>query len=269
MKQDAKDNSPKINQKNKIKFELDIRQRDDLTERQKEFIELVMDKSVKIIFCDGPAGSSKTFLSVLCGLKLLNIKALSDIIYVRSIIESASKSMGALPGQSNEKLHPFLLPLEDKLDEILCKGDIDKLMSEQRIVGMPINYLRGASYNAKFIFCDEAQNLDFKELTTLISRYGERSKMIIAGDKFQSDLNGKSGFKKMYDIFDNEISKELGIHCWQFTKEDIVRSGILKYILEAIESSVDLDKLKNNGNVKNSHPHLAADNIRDWSPAAS
>jgi phosphate starvation-inducible PhoH-like protein len=233
----GQDSSPRVFQNEKIGFELNIYERNDLTEKQKELLNLIEDKDTRVVFVNGPAGTSKTFLSIYAGLKLMNKKAISDIIYVRSIAESASKSLGSLPGEANEKMEPFLMPLRDKLEELLPKSELDRLVKEERIQGIPVNYLRGASINAKLVLVDEAQNLDMKELTTALTRIGKFSKFIIIGDPTQSDINGRSGFIKMFDMFNNIRSKDEGIHCFTFTKEDIVRSGILKYIIEVIEGN--------------------------------
>lgn len=234
-KDKGSDLSPKVPQRDKIDYPLNIRERNDLTEKQKQLIDLILDKNTKLIFLDGPAGTSKTFSAILAGLMLLNKHAVSDILYIRSIAESASKSLGSLPGTTEEKIMPFLMPLVEKLDELLPRPDVARLLKEERVSGMPINYLRGASFNARFILADESQNLNKKELTTLITRLGMFSKMVVAGDKDQSDINGMSGFSYFFDLFNDEESRQNGIHCFAFTKEDIVRSGILKYIIGRLE----------------------------------
>ncbi len=231
------DLSPRVHQRDKLDFELEIKERNDYTPKQIEFLEMVARKQVQIVFVSGPAGCAKTYLSVLAGLRLLNKRSVSDIIYVRSIVESASRSLGSLPGDANEKLDPFLMPLHDKLDELLHAADVNQIIKEERVTGIPVNFLRGASLNAKFILVDEAQNMDFKELTTVITRLGKFSKLIIAGDPGQSDINGKSGFQRMFDLFNDETSKDNGIQTFAFTKDDIVRSGILKYVIERIENA--------------------------------
>lgn len=230
------DTSPRVAQRTKINWSLDIKERDDLTPRQRDVLSLIEDKNTKIIFLLGPAGSAKTYLGVLAALRLMNRGSQSDLIYIRSIIESASKSMGSLPGDSNEKLQPFIMPLMDKLEELLTKPDVERLLKEDRIKGVPVNYVRGASWNAKFILVDESQNLDFKELTTVLTRLGRFSKMVVVADPLQSDLNGKSGFLKMYDLFNDESSRKEGIHCIALTSQDIVRSGTIRYLLERIEN---------------------------------
>ena len=236
-KEVIKDTSPKVHQRAKINFSLNIKGL-DWTEKQKAFIELALSKESQIIFLSGPAGTSKTALAVYCSLLLLNEKRKSEIIYVRSIVESASHSMGYLPGLAEDKLRPYITPLVDKLEEFLCAGDIAKLFTDERIKPAPVNYLRGASFNANVIIVDEAQNLDFKELTTVITRIGQFSKFFILGDPMQSDLKYKevSGFKPMSEIFNTPESQQQGIFCIEFTKDDIMRSEILKFIIDKIEN---------------------------------
>ncbi len=239
-----KDRSPVIPQRDVFKDNLIIH---DIqwTEKQKKLIDLFLDKKTKILFLSGPAGTSKSFISVYLGLKLMQEKKISDIIYLRSVIESASKGMGYLPGLSSEKFAPFMMPLEDKLNELLYKADTQKLKNDNRVQAIPINYLRGANFNKKFILADEAQNCDFKELTTLITRFGRFSKMIVCGDTRQSDINGRSGFKPMFDLFNDETSRNNGIYTFEFGIEDVMRSEEVKFILEKLDSYHELNKGKN------------------------
>lgn len=237
-----KDTSVKVPQKDKIKDTLSIQERDDLTEKQKKLIDLVLDKETKIVFIKGPAGTSKSFISIYCALHLLNEKKVSDLLYVRTVVESGSKAIGALPGEINDKFGPYMMPLEDKLDELLPSCDIQKLKKEERIQAIPINFMRGASLNAKFIMADEAQNFTFEELTTFITRYGKFSKMIICGDAEQSDIGKRSGFPSFYEIFNTEEHKAAGIHTFEFDENDIVRSELLKLICKTIRNGKDLKK---------------------------
>ena len=80
-----------------------------------------------------------------------------------------------------------------------------------------------------------SQNFTAKELTTLITRLGENSKLFICGDPMQSDINGKRGFKTISNLFNDQESNEKGIYCFDFCKEDIVRSEILKFIVGKLE----------------------------------
>jgi len=233
--QNKKDESPKIPQNTKIKGELFISERQNLTEKQKRFLELALDKNTKMVFVSGPAGTSKTWITVLAALRLLNIKRISDILYLRSAVESSDSKLGFLPGEVGDKLSPYIQPLLDKLYELLPKSDIDFLQKEHRIDSIPIGFLRGLNWNAKFIIADEAQNCTQKELTTLITRTGEFSKVFILGDPDQSDIGAKSGFAKMMKTFDNEESEQHGIFNFTFTEEDIVRSSLVKFIIKKLK----------------------------------
>lgn len=179
-----------------------------------------------------------TVLAVYCALSLLNQKRVSELIYVRSIIESASQSLGSLPGDADMKLLPFASVVYDKLEELLPTGDIKKLLADQRVKPTPVNYLRGASYNAKAIILDECQNLTWAEAVTVLTRIGKFSKYFVLGDPMQTDLKHKeqSGFKPMFDVFNTEQAQSQGIYCVEFGKEDIMRSEILKFIVEQIEN---------------------------------
>ena len=179
-------------------------------------------------------------MAVYSALRHLSNNNDLDLMYIRTIIESADKGLGALPGNIDEKFNPYMGPLQDKLDEMLpaknAAPTVMKELMEQRVQAMPINFIRGANWINKIVVADEAQNFTFKELTTLITRIGENTKLFICGDFMQSDINGKSGFNAMYNLFNDEDSKLKGIHCFRFTKHDIMRDELLKFIIGKLES---------------------------------
>ena len=220
----------------------------DFTEKQKIFLKLAIARDNKIMFVRGPAGTSKTYLSVYAALQLFNICNDYDIMYVRTIAESGEKNLGSLPGDLAEKFNPFMMPLDDKLEEMLSPQEIKYIHDKKIVNARPINFLRGSNWINKIIIADESQNFTFKELTTLVTRLGENSKLFICGDPMQSDINGKSGFNQMTDLFNDQESAEQGIHCFDFTKNDIMRSEILKYIVNMLESVTDKPKARKSRN---------------------
>ncbi len=210
-----------------------------LSEKQKKFVDIALDPECKIIFVSGPAGSTKTYMAVFAALRQLRQDGELDLLYVRTAIESAEKGLGALPGTIEDKFNPYMAPLEDKLDEMLPKTTTIKqeLIKSGRVQAMPINFLRGASWLNKIVIADESQNFTFRELVTLITRIGEGTKLFVCGDTMQSDINGKSGFNDMIKVFNDDESKERGIHCFRFNESDIFRSEILKYIVKKLKSN--------------------------------
>ena len=173
-------------------------------------------------------------MSVYAALNAINSKKIGEIFYVRNPVESSSHNLGFLKGDLHSKLDPYLQPLMDKLHELLPKGQVDMLLKQERVKGLPVGFLRGLSINASYIICDEAQNLSVNDLLLIKTRMGKFSKLILIGDIRQSDIKN-SGFEKIYNLFDDKISREKGIHTFKFGTEDIMRNDILAYIIEKFE----------------------------------
>jgi phosphate starvation-inducible PhoH-like protein len=236
----SKDTSPYVFQREKIAFEFPIKEL-PWTEKQKELIDIILNKDTRCVFIEGPAGTSKTITAVYAALNLIKTKKISDIIFVRSAVESADSKIGYLPGSIDEKFEAYMVPFMEKLEELLEKGALNRLRHDERFSAMPVNYIRGLHWAAKLIIVDEAQNITFRELVTTITRMGEFSKIIFCGDPMQSDLpeNKSGGFSKICDIFSDEESKKFGIHHFEFTKDDIVRSEFVKFVVEKLENKKD------------------------------
>jgi phosphate starvation-inducible PhoH-like protein len=226
------DRSPKVPQRDKISQNLDLKEF-NWTDKQKKFIELATNKETKIIFVNGPAGSSKTLLAVYVSLLMLNQRKVSDILYLRAAIESSDAKLGFLPGDLNEKIHFYGLPLLDKLNELLPPSQADKLVEDQRVSIFPVGFTRGLNWNAKAVIVDESQNLVHKELVTILTRLGKFTKCFVLADPDQSDINGKSGaFVKISEAFNDKAAADFGIHQFTFDEDDIMRSELVKFLVK-------------------------------------
>ena len=208
-----------------------------LNEVHNSFMEIMLYKDTKMVFVDGPAGSAKSYLAVYGALQMLLKKQVQQIVYIRSIVESASKSIGSLPGEIGDKFHPWSLPLLEKMDELVGPKISGELMKNNYVKCLPVNFVRGLTFRDSFVIIDEAQNLDCKELTTILTRFGENSKYVVIGDSFQSDIGSKNGFSKIRSAFDDKESEEKGIHNFIFGPNEVVRSEILKFIVKKLESA--------------------------------
>lgn len=213
----------------------EINQEFELNDTHKSFIKLALAKDTKVSIIDGPAGSGKTYLSVLAALHCLKNHYVEDIVYVRSIVESASKSLGSLPGEADEKFLPWMYPLFDKLQELLTETTAKNLIAEDIIRGIPVNFVRGATFRNCCVIVDEAQNLTLPEIITILTRIGENCKYFIVGDTKQSDIGNRSGFETIFKLFSDYISERKGIFTYEFTAMDVVRSEILKFIVKKLE----------------------------------
>jgi len=201
--------------------------------KHKQFYDCIKHSKTKIGFVDGPAGSMKTYIAVYAGLELLKEETFSKLVYIRSIAESAEKSLGALPGEIDDKFSPYAIPLDEKIIEIAGAGTCNMLKQKGLIEAVPVNFVRGLTFNKTLVIVDEAQNLSRKELTTILTRFGRNTKYIVIGDCNQADVN-KSGYKEIFNMFNTHQSVENDILSFKFGTAEISRSKILKYICSVL-----------------------------------
>ena len=92
------------------------------------------------------------------------------------------------------------------------------------------------SWNSKAVVMDESQNSSLREIVTVLTRIGKYSRVFVLADPMQTDLkNGnRGGFDKIFNVFNNEESRKMGIETFEFTAEDIVRSELTKFIVTKI-----------------------------------
>lgn len=225
---------PEIVTRNNMDRNFKIQAKYKLTPVHKTFTELCFSSNTKIAFVDGPAGTAKTYCAAYVALNMLKAHRVDEVVYIRSIIESASKSMGSLPGEVDDKFLPWTLPLQEKLSELIPTSTISNLFESDVIKAVPVNYVRGLTFKDSVVIVDEAQNLTRSELTTILTRFGEDSKMLVIGDTLQSDIGSRSGFNEIYNIFDDKESEENGVFCFRFTENDIMRSEMLKFIVSKL-----------------------------------
>jgi phosphate starvation-inducible PhoH-like protein len=233
--EEKKDLSLHVTQKPKISFTLNIKERTDLTEKQKDVLDVAINKNTKCIFIDGLYGTSKSYLAVLSAIKLLNSKRVDEVIFIRNPVESSTTGkIGFIPGTSEEKMAPYNAILFDKLEEMLSESDIARLKKDNRISCHPVGFVRGRSWNCKAVIVDEASSMTWDDLFLILTRCGEFTRVFFIGDSVnQNDIGAKSGFRKMFDLFNDHESKDFGIHCFELREySDIVRSGLLRFVME-------------------------------------
>jgi len=154
-------------------------------------LDLLMDPDVPVVSIIGRAGSGKTLLALAAGLEQVledRNKNYKKLVVSRPI-QPMGKDIGFLPGTLEEKMSPWLMPVQDNL-EYLMAGDKTtmELMFENGTIEIEaLTYIRGRSISNAYIIIDEAQNLSIHELKTIITRVGENTKIILTGDIEQID----------------------------------------------------------------------------------
>lgn len=160
------------------------------TVRQREFIRNI--KNNFITFGVGYAGTGKTLLALHTGISLFNNEEsnISKILYVRPNVDANfEKSLGALPGELQDKTMFMKDPIIDNLLEFMTESTARMALQTEKIEVRPVNMLRGRSLADAIIIVEEAQNIPLKYLSMLITRASHGSKVIIIGDTAQIDLN--------------------------------------------------------------------------------
>ena len=168
----------------------------DITPRNKEqsfAIDLLLDPSIPIVSLIGAAGCGKTLLAVAAGLEQVLEEGNQEPIYNKLVVSRPvmpmGRDIGFLPGTLEEKMAPWLAPVQDNLQFLMGN---DKVMLEmyakKGIIEIEaLTYIRGRSIANAFIIIDEAQNLSVHELKTIITRVGEGTKIVLTGDIEQID----------------------------------------------------------------------------------
>ncbi|MCW9012630.1 MAG: PhoH family protein [Gammaproteobacteria bacterium] len=187
-------------------------------------------KAHKLTFGTGPAGTGKSYCAGAIAAEELESRRIDKIVISRPAVE-AGENMGFLPGDLQEKFDPYFDAFRDCLNDRLGKGVVDCGLKNGRIVVSPLAYLRGKTFNNSFVVLDEAQNCTRGQLKMFLTRIGENCRVVVNGDIKQSDIGNQSGLQDAIDRLGDLDS----VYVHQFEHNDIVRSGLVKDIIQRYE----------------------------------
>jgi phosphate starvation-inducible PhoH-like protein len=186
-----------------------------------------------LVFSVGPAGTGKTYLAAAFGAHLLYERRVERLILSRPALE-AGERLGFLPGDLKEKIDPYLRPLYDALFEVMGESCL-KLMEQGIIEVAPLAFMRGRTLSRAFVILDEAQNCTAAQMKMFLTRLGEESRMVVAGDPSQSDLPGGRG-----EGLDQALALLGGIEgaaVVRFSEKDVVRHALVTRIVAAYNAA--------------------------------
>lgn len=224
---------------NKIKFR---------TLNQKRFYSAISKEDSNIIMAHALAGAGKTYISIQKGLELLMHRSspIKKLIIINPTVDVGNEDkLGHLPGDLMEKIKVHNESSIYILHKIIGEAETNKLIERGKIEFMVLNFLRGRNFEDAYIILDEAQNASPLQLKTLVTRISDTTKLIIEGDLSQCDkyrANGTPAYEKsgFYDIW-KRLGAIEGVYQIEFSKEDCIRSGIVKRILSKYEEEEHIE----------------------------
>ena len=204
-----------------------------LTENQKIYHETLLNNQITI--CSGPAGVGKSYIAMKTAIDLLldDGNGYDKIIIVRPAVEAEEK-LGALPGNLEEKLDPYIFPSYYLLNKIIGKEAREKLKEAEVIEVFALAYMRGMTIDNSILVFEEAQNATPKQIKLLLTRIGTSSKFFISGDIEQTDRYKDKKHSGLYDAL-IRFTNIPGIGIFEFGDKDGVRNPIITKILQKYE----------------------------------
>ncbi len=195
---------------------------------QKTYLQKLQNEETSIVFAIGPAGTGKTMLAVMHGIKLYQEGVVDKIVVTRPAV-SVDEDLGFLPGDLNEKMAPWTRPIFDVMGEYYKQSDIAEMLKEGVIEISPLAYMRGRTFKNAYIVADEMQNATVNQMKMLLTRLGEGSKMVVTGDLAQADRVNDNGLINFCNLLKDKQMKHIDIV--QFDHKDIERHDAVKEVL--------------------------------------
>lgn len=203
-------------------------------EHQREFMEQIVNK--KVIFGSGASGTGKTMIAVCVALKMLESGRIKKLFITRPYLPS--ENFGFLPGDIDEKMLPFFLPIYNIIDALIGRERREAYQKVNKIEILPAAFARGITiggFQPEMCIVDESENLTNKQMFLMLSRIGshQNSKIVFCGDSYQTDLGPRDAdsLKRVETILKG--SPYVGFTT--FTREDVVRSIEVQDIVERFE----------------------------------
>jgi len=197
---------------------------------QLEYVRAI--KRNELVFCTGPAGCGKTYLAVATAISALRCEQVRRIVLVRPAVEAGEK-LGFLPGDIFAKVNPYLRPLLDALNDLLDFETVQRYLDKDVIEIVPLAFMRGRTLNDTFIILDEGQNTTVTQMKMFLTRMGERSRIVVAGDVTQIDLPEHIGSGLVDAVA--RLANVRGVAAVEMTGRDIVRHRLVKEIVRAYD----------------------------------
>jgi len=155
---------------------------------QRLAIDALLDSEIGIVSLGGRAGTGKSALALCAGLEaVLERRQHRKIMIFRPLYAVGGQELGYLPGSEGEKMNPWAQAVFDTLGALVSKEVIDEVVNRGILEVLPLTHIRGRSLHDSFVIVDEAQSLERNVLLTMLSRIGQKSRVVLTHDVAQRD----------------------------------------------------------------------------------
>lgn len=185
------------------------------------------------LILSGFQGTGKTYLGLYLALKSFLLRKYEKVLIVRSIVPT--RNIGFLKGTQAEKEEVYEQTYKYLVNKLLptIPNAYDTMRKEKTIEFVSTSFIRGNNLDNCVAVIDEFQNCTYHELSSILTRFGENSRIIFSGDFFQSDLkysdeqSGVLQFLKVLSLMEEDFKRV------DFQISDVVRSGLVRRFLMA------------------------------------
>lgn len=221
-------NSPNASEEKRVT----LRRIKPTTESQRFYYQCLQE--ARIVIGKGPAGTGKTYLACFSAIEKLLAGEIEKIYVTRPIVE-AGEELGALPGEMEDKVSPYMIPIMDSFADFIGAKKTEQLIEDRRIEIAPLAYMRGRTLKHCVAILDESQNCTQEQIKMFLTRMGEHSQLVLNGDTRQSDILGHR--ENALEWVSRKLSGiDPDIVVVEFKMSDIVRDPLIGKILNHLES---------------------------------
>lgn len=202
-------------------------------------------KDIPLVILKGPAGTSKTYLSMAAGLQGVYHNGYNKMLITRNNVNFGDeKDIGALPGDEMQKMGPVMRGCLDNLENLLRNNgvedeEIDMYITDMLESGMikieSLSFMRGRSLTNTYLIIDEAQNATVKQMLGILTRIGENTKVVICGDPAQTDRSDLTKHSNGLSVASERLKGESKVAIFEYTSDECIRSEIAKIASEKLD----------------------------------